>query len=92
MEEDEYYYLTMESDDEFILFKSETIGADNQSHMIKAKEKNGRWKVKEWIINKDDAHMEGNYLVGDDPEVKEILDELSDNIEQTDKNHFMVSK
>ena len=66
------------------------MGRDGQSLRVSAKKPGAGWVTQKWLVRKIDAHVEGNYLVADDPKVKRILTKLGGMPRRIEGDRFAV--
>lgn len=74
--EGEYYRIVVREKDNFTTFRYHDVG--DQGHILRlaGKRESGSWATQAWLISKEDAHLEGNSLVPDSSDAKELLAEL----------------
>lgn len=74
--EGDYYHVTIRDKDQFTSFRTHDVGRDGHSQRVAGRRSSGSWATQKWLINKKDAHREGDELVADDKKVEKILDRL----------------
>jgi hypothetical protein len=59
--------------DGFTTFRTQDVGDPGHLQRVAGKRESGRWTTVKWLIDKDDAHVEGESLVGDTQEAKDLI-------------------
>jgi hypothetical protein len=62
--------------DDFTTFRTQDVGDPGHLQRVAGKRESGRWTTVKWLIDKDDAHVEGESLVGDTQEAKDLIKKL----------------
>lgn len=60
-----FYHIEVQPKEAFVEFKSQDIGRDGGIERIAGKRAGGSWSTQEWLIAKNQAHIERGTLVGD---------------------------
>lgn len=68
-----FYRITIRPKSEFILFRNHDVGKAGHIERVAGKRKNGSWNTQCWLVNKKDAKVEGNCLVGKINDVKKLF-------------------
>jgi hypothetical protein len=74
--EGEFYRIEVRPKSEFVTFRNQDIGAPGGIERLAGKRANGRWATATWLVSKDFAHVEKGRLVADDPDAKDLFEEL----------------
>lgn len=72
--EGEYYRVIVRPKEEFATFRYHDVGRPGDIERLAGKRASGSWDDQAWLISKKSAHLEGDRLVADTPEAKEVLD------------------
>jgi hypothetical protein len=72
----EYYHIEVRPKSEFILFRTQDVGARGGVQRVAGKRGSGSWDTQKWLISKDQAHIEGGRLVPDTRDAREALKSL----------------
>lgn len=74
-EEDQYYRIEVNPAKEFLAFRIQELKGNTKR--ITGVKESGTWGTQALLIDKKEAHIEDNKLVGDKKEVKKILSSLT---------------
>lgn len=74
--EGNYYRIDVRPKEEFSTFRTQDVGGPGHLLRVAGKRPSGSWSTATWLINKDDAHIEGDKLVGDTKDAKDLLKNL----------------
>jgi hypothetical protein len=72
----EYYHVEVRPGDDFVTFRTQDVGDPGHLQRVAGKRESGSWATVKWLIDKNDAHVEGDSLVGDTQEVRDMLKTL----------------
>jgi hypothetical protein len=72
----EYYHVEVRPGDDFVTFRTQDVGDPGHIQRVAGKRETGSWATVKWLIDKQDAHVEGDTLVGDTSEAKDVLKQL----------------
>lgn len=72
----EYYHIELRPGDDFATFRTQDVGDPGHLQRVAGKRESGSWATVKWLIDKNDAHVEGDNLVGDTQEAKDLLKKL----------------
>ncbi len=72
----EYYHVEVRPGDDFVTFRTQDVGEPGHLQRVAGKRESGSWATVKWLIDKNDAHVEGDNLVGDTQEAKDLLKKL----------------
>lgn len=73
----DYYRVVLRPKKEFVSFRIHDVGRKGHAQRLAGKRASGSWDTQAWLINKNDAHVESGHLIGDNPNARKILDQLS---------------
>lgn len=74
--EGDYYRIVLRPKDEFATFRTQDLGEPGHVQRVAGKRPSGSWGTQAWLIQKGDAHPEGDTLVGDSEDAKKLLASL----------------
>jgi len=72
----EYYHVEVRPGKDFVSYRTQDGGDPGHIQRVAGKRESGSWATVKWLIDKDDAHVEGDTLVGDTREAKDVLKKL----------------
>ncbi len=72
----EYYHVEVRPGDDFVTFRTQDVGDPGHVQRVAGKRETGSWATVKWLIGKEDAHVDGDSLVGDTKDAKEVLKQL----------------
>ncbi len=71
-----YYHVEVRPNEGFTAFRTQDVGGKGHLQRVAGKRESGSWATVKWLIGKEDAHVEGNKLVGDTRDAKDLLKKL----------------
>lgn len=75
--EGEFYRVEVRPKGEFVTFRYDDVGEKHGDlERLAGKRTSGSWDTQAWLINKHSAHIEGETLVPDTNDVRELLETL----------------
>src|SRR5215203_4197729 len=72
----EYYHVEVRPGDEFVSFRTQDVGDAGHIQRVAGKRESGSWATVKWLIGKEDAHIDGDSLVPDTKDAKDVLKKL----------------
>lgn len=72
----DYYHVEVRPSDNFVSFRTQDIGDPGHVQRVAGKRESGSWATVKWLIDKDDAHVSGDTLVGDTRDAKDVIRKL----------------
>jgi hypothetical protein len=72
----EYFHIRVRPKDEFATFRTQDVGERGHVQRVAGKRPSGSWDTQQWLISKDDAHMQGGKLIPDTAEARDVLAKL----------------
>ena len=72
----EYYHVEVRPGEDFVTFRTQDVGDPGHIQRVAGKRETGSWATVKWLIDKNDAHVEGDTLVGDTSDAKDVLKKL----------------
>ena len=75
----EYYHVEVRPGEDFVTYRTQDVGEPGHVERVAGKRESGSWLTVKWLISKEDAHIEGDTLVGDTSDAKDVLKKLGSN-------------
>src|SRR5512138_2877248 len=72
----EYYHVEVRPNEDFVTFRTQDVGDPGHVQRVAGKRESGSWATVKWLIGKEDAHVEGDTLVGDTKDARDVLKKL----------------
>lgn len=72
----DYYHVEVRPGDDFVTFRTQDVGDPGHVQRVAGKRETGSWATVKWLIGKEDAHVDGDRLVGDTRDAKDVLKKL----------------
>lgn len=72
----DYYHVEVRPSDGFVTFRTQDVGDPGHIQRVAGKRESGSWATVKWLIDKDDAHVSGETLVGDTKDAKDVIKQL----------------
>ncbi len=72
----EYYHVEVRPGEDFVTYRTQDVGDPGHVQRVAGKRESGSWATVKWLIDKNDAHVEGDTLVGDTSDAKDVLKKL----------------
>jgi hypothetical protein len=74
--EGEFYRIVVRPKGEFVTFRTQDVGSKGHVERLAGKRESGSWDTQAWLVSKQDAHVEGDKLVPDTADARELLAKL----------------
>ena len=74
--EGEFFHVEVRPKSEFKTFRTHDVGEKAGIERVSGKRGSGSWDTQKWLIGKDHAHVEGNRLVPDSEDARNLLEDL----------------
>jgi len=74
--EGDYFRITVRPKEEFTTFRYQDVGEKGHILRLAGKRSSGSWDTQVWLIGKDDAHIEGETLVADTEDARNLIGTL----------------
>ncbi len=74
--EGNYYHVEVRPQEEFTTFRTQDVGSKGHIERVAGRRPGGSWATAKWLISKEDAHVEGDRLIGDTQDAKDLLKKL----------------
>ncbi len=72
----EYYHIEVRPGEDFATYRTQDVGDPGHLQRVAGKRESGSWATVKWLIDKNDAHVDGDRLVGDTQEAKDLIKKL----------------
>jgi hypothetical protein len=72
----EYYHIEVRPKKDFTTFRTQDVGEKGGIQRVAGKRSSGDWDTQKWLISKNEAHLEGDKLIPDTKEAREVLKDL----------------
>jgi len=74
--EGEYFRINVRPKGEFVTFRTQDVGGPGHIQRLAGKRESGSWSTQTWLVSKEDAHREGDRLVPDSTEARDLFAKL----------------
>lgn len=74
--EGKYYHVEVRPKSQFVTYRTQDVGDPGHIQRVAGKRQTGSWETVKWLISKEDAHINGDRLVGDTQDVRDLLESL----------------
>lgn len=71
-----YYHIEVRPSDDFVTFRTQDVGDPGHVQRVAGKRETGSWATVKWLIDKADAHVDGDRLVGDTRDARDVIKKL----------------
>lgn len=68
-----FFHIEVQPKEAFVEFKTQDIGSKGGIERVAGKRAGGAWSTQEWLIAKDQAHVERGMLIGDTVDARRVL-------------------
>jgi len=86
--EGNFYHIAVRPKQEFTTFRTHDVGKKGGIERVAGKRTSGSWDDQAWLISKEQAHVEGNTLVPDSDDAREVLATLGSKPEHVQGDRF----
>jgi hypothetical protein len=74
--EGDYYHVEVRPRKDFVSFRTQDVGDPGHIQRVAGRRETGSWGTVKWLIGKEDAHVDGDRLVGDTKDAKDLIKKL----------------
>jgi hypothetical protein len=74
--EGDYYRIELRPSSDFTFFRNHDVGDKGHLIRVAGKRSSGSWDTVAWLVSKEDAHIEGETLVADSEDAKQLIESL----------------
>ncbi|MBT3642473.1 hypothetical protein HN604_01360 [archaeon] len=71
-----FYHVIVRPKSQFVMFRNHDVGRKGHVERLAGKRKNGNWATHSWLIDKREADIIRNVLVGKNAAVRNVLSRL----------------
>jgi len=72
----DFYRIVVRPKEQFTSFRNQDVGDPGHLERVAGHRSSGSWATQAWLVSKEDAHIKGDTLVADHPDVQDLLDTL----------------
>jgi hypothetical protein len=72
----EFYRIEVRPKSEFVTFRTQDVGEPGGIERLAGKRQSGSWDTHAWLVSKQDAHIEGDRLVPDTQDARNLFGKL----------------
>lgn len=72
----EFFRIEVRPKSEFVTFRTQDVGEAGGIERLAGKRQSGSWSTATWLVSKDYAHLEGDKLVPDHKDAKDLFEKL----------------
>ena len=85
-----FFHIEVQPKETFVEFKTQDIGTDGGIERVAGKRAGGSWSTQEWLIAKDQAHVERGTLIGDTVDARRVLTMLGSEPRHIKADRFTI--
>jgi hypothetical protein len=85
-----FFHIEVQPKEAFVEFKTQDIGSEGGIERIAGKRAGGAWSTQEWLIAKDQAHVERGTLIGDTADARRVLTMLGSEPRHIKADRFTI--
>ena len=85
-----FFHIEVQPREAFMEFKTQEIGRDGAIERVAGKRAGGSWSTQEWLIAKDQAHVERGLLIGDTVNARRVLTMLGSEPRHIKADRFTI--
>jgi hypothetical protein len=74
--EGDYFRIIVRPKEEFSTFRYQDVGEKGHIQRLAGRRSSGSWDTQVWLISKEDAHMEGDTLIPDTDDARNLIEGL----------------
>ena len=74
--EGNFYRIQVRPKGAFVTFRTQDVGGPGHVERLAGKRQSGTWDTQAWLVSKPDAHIEGDKLVPDTADARDLLAKL----------------
>jgi hypothetical protein len=86
----EFFHIEVQPKEAFVEFKTQNIGSEGGIERVAGKRAGGAWSTQEWLIAKDQAHVERGTLIGDTVDARRVLTMLGSEPRHIKADRFTI--
>ncbi len=85
-----FFHIEVQPKEAFVAFKTQDIGGEGGIERIAGRRAGGSWSTQEWLIAKDQAHVERGTLIGDTVDARRVLTMLGSEPRRIKADRFTI--
>jgi hypothetical protein len=85
-----FFHIEVQPKEAFVEFKTQDIGSEGGIERVAGKRAGGSWSTQEWLIAKDQAHVERGTLIGDTVDARRVLTMLGSEPRHIKADRFTI--
>ena len=85
-----FFHIEVQPKEAFVEFKTQAIGSEGGIERVAGKRAGGAWSTQEWLIAKDQAHVERGTLIGDTVDARRVLTMLGSEPRHIKADRFTI--
>jgi hypothetical protein len=85
-----FFHIEVQPKEAFVEFKTQDIGSDGGIERVAGRRAGGAWSTQEWLIAKDQAHVERGTLIGDTVDARRVLTMLGSEPRHIKADRFTI--
>jgi hypothetical protein len=85
-----FFHIEVQPREAFVAFKTQDIGGDGRIERVAGRRAGGSWSTQEWLIAKDQAHVERGTLIGDSVDARRVLTMLGSEPRHIKADRFTI--
>ena len=85
-----FFHIEVQPKEAFVEFKTQDIGSQGGIERVAGKRAGGAWSTQEWLIAKDQAHVERGTLIGDTADARRVLTMLDSEPRRIKADRFTI--
>lgn len=85
-----FFHIEVQPKEAFVAFKTQEIGSEGGIERVAGKRAGGAWSTQEWLIAKDQAHIERGTLIGDTVDARRVLTMLDSEPRHIKADRFTI--
>ena len=85
-----FFHIEVQPREAFVEFKTQDFGSEGRIERVAGKRAGGSWSTQEWLIAKDQAHVERGALIGDTVDARRVLTMLGSEPRRIKADRFTI--
>lgn len=85
-----FFHIEVQPKEAFVEFKTQDVGGKSGIERVAGKRAGGAWSTQEWLIAKDQAHVERGMLIGDTVDARRVLTMLGSEPRHIKADRFTI--
>jgi len=85
-----FFHIEVQPKEAFVEFKTQDVGGKSGIERVAGKRAGGAWSTQEWLIAKDQAHLERGMLIGDTVDARRVLTMLGSEPRHIKADRFTI--